>query len=138
MSLISRAMPVFVLMICLTLAGCGDSHEAAVRDLVDTLETFEASLAEIETREQAEAAVPNLNGLAERMSAVEARLEALGTEPADKSEAIDKLSEAMNGIMEQMVRLERADALEPIEPVFAKMGMGASSSSSNTDVHIEN
>ncbi|MEX2670488.1 MAG: hypothetical protein WD294_00120 [Phycisphaeraceae bacterium] len=114
----------------LSIGGCGDSPDAAVEDMVTTLEEMGEALAAIENRADAEAAVDDLLALAERWQEADARMGAMGElTPDDNHELLeryrDRMASAGSTMIKQMMRLEEVDALEPLEPVFEKMGMSA-------------
>jgi hypothetical protein len=118
------------MLLSLALAGCGDSYDSIADDTMGIMEDMIDILAGIESKEDAEKAVPRMEALAEKMQAIAKRAEELGQpteqEAEDVSEAMQKkMEDVMGRYMQEMMRVSQIpEAMEYLEGAMEKVNPG--------------
>jgi hypothetical protein len=85
-----RIATVLTLPLLVFLAGCGDSHEALMKDQIAVIRDLNAVLANVKDAETARAAKPEIEALGNRMKKLEDRAKALGEPSADQKKALEE------------------------------------------------
>jgi hypothetical protein len=99
-------------LVAFLMPACGDSHDAAAEDTIDVLEEMAAAMQGISSADDAAAAVKTLEGLGEKMVAIQKRAKALGkTTPEQAEELAEKFGQrgidAMKQIQMALMNLEQ-------------------------------
>ena len=88
----------------LVLVGCGDSHEAAMNDMIASMEKLNTILDGVQDEASAKAAKPKIEALSKQMDALGQRMEKLG-EPseAQQKELTAKFGKKMEKLGPKMI-----------------------------------
>jgi hypothetical protein len=84
----SRAGTLLMIAVVLCAGGCGDSHEAVMRDMLNAQKELCAILEEVKDDASAKAAVPRVKAIADRLQALQKRSDALGPLPLETRAAL--------------------------------------------------
>lgn len=124
-----RMLTTLGLFFCLALVGCDGGHDAAMQEVVDSMESMNDVLAEIETPEDAEASYEDVAAAMDRLNAAGTKVESLEPPSQEESQALmqeygEPLEEAAQAFFGHMVRLGGNGALEPLRDLFEDSDMG--------------
>jgi hypothetical protein len=113
--------------VCLfVMTGCGDSHEAITVDTVRTLEEYAQILESVQDDASAEAAIPRVTAIGERLASLKRRAASMGEAPKEIRDVIhDKYSKQLEAArvtvretyakMDPLYADQLADAIEGLE-----------------------
>ena len=77
-----RVKLIALVLAALALAGCGDSHDSAMSDMIAAMEELNTVLDGVKDEPSAKAAVPKIEALTRQLQAIGQRVEKLG-EPSE-------------------------------------------------------
>jgi hypothetical protein len=80
---LSRAGTLFIGAIALCASGCGDSHEAVTREMLSAQQELCAVLDTVADDASAQAALPRVKEISDRLQSLRRRSDALGPPPAE-------------------------------------------------------
>jgi hypothetical protein len=116
----------FALALVFAVSGCGDSHEAVLKDTIKTMDEITEVCESIKDESSAKAAKPKLEKLAEKMKDIKKRADKLGDPKGDKKEALEKKykDDLLKSALKMAVAIQKAstvpggkDAIKPLEEI---------------------
>lgn len=107
---VSRAGTLLMSAVVLCASGCGDSHEAITRDMLTTQKELGTILEGVKDEASAQAAVPRVKAIADRLQALKKRSNTLGPAPAE-----------IRGALQVKYQQDIEDATYAVRQSFARM-----------------
>jgi hypothetical protein len=127
----SRAGTLLMSAVVLCATGCGDSHEAIAREMLSAQQELCQILESVQDDASAQAAVPRVKAIADRLERLSRRSDTLGPAPAEIREALrvkyqQDIRDTSLAVRQQFARidplysLQLQDALVALPPLSDK------------------